>query len=125
YAPTMSITALGVIGLLARQRPRPDHLHVSFQIVLQLRHLIEAGAAEEATDGRYARVVAYLEGQPILFVEGKESRLADFRVGDHRAELIHDKRLPAAAAAPLPEDDRSRRRKLDCEGHDCKQRQEQ
>src|SRR5690606_4852373 len=89
--------------LLAHDRPRSDEAHLALQHVPQLRQLVEARLAEEATDTRNARVVPELVVAIPLFLQLRTlfQELLEDLVGvfDHRGEFAA---LEASAAPPDP-----------------------
>src|SRR4029079_4553448 len=61
--------------------------------VPQLRHFVESGAAEEASDKRYAWIA----------LRGPHGTTIRFRVHVHRAELVHLEKLTAVIVNPSVE----------------------
>ena len=90
------------------QRPRADQRHLAAQDVEELRQLVDRPAAQEAADGRDARVVADLEERALLLVQLLELVLLALRVLVHRAELEAGERR-AAHAGPTRAVDRGAR----------------
>src|SRR5262249_21718856 len=101
--------ALTGLGLRARQRPRADQRHISTNNIPELRQLIQAGFAQNTTQGSHARILFDLERRPVLLIKGHEIRLPGLGVNHHGAELVHQEGFSAPAAAQLLEKDRAAR----------------
>ncbi len=90
-------------------RPRPDQAHLPPQHIVKLRQFVEACAAQNAPDTRYARIVCNLKGRLLC-------QLAQVNQGvkpllgavDHAAQLENAETAAILADAHLAEEDRSR-----------------
>src|SRR3990172_4670089 len=84
-----------IVGVRAeRSRSRPYETHVAPQHVQDLRHLVEAGLAQEGAEPRDAGIVRDLEIGPRQAVYARELRLELRGVHDHGAELDHPQSPP-------------------------------
>src|SRR5260370_26869664 len=92
---------------------RDDDAHLAAENVDELRELVNAELANEATDACYSRVARHLEDRPGLLVVRHQLGLELLSVGNHRAKLEHVKLLPMLTNAQLPEKNRAARSQLD------------
>mgnify|MGYP003694496391 CR=1 FL=1 len=97
---------IDAIDVAHRQRARADEAHVAHEHVRELRQLVEAQAAEQATEAGAARVFLDLEDRTLGFVQVLELGLQLFGVDDHRPELVGGEAPPIEADALLDEEDR-------------------
>src|SRR5580700_3870089 len=111
-------------GLCGQRGPGPDQGHLAEYHVQELRELVQRSAAQEAADGRDPRVPAHLEQHPVALVQREERLLAQFRVGDHGAELQHRERLPILAHPGLGEERRTAVVEHDGQGDESQDRAE-
>ena len=96
------------LHLLDRQGPGSHEAHLAAQDVPELRQLVEAVAAEEATERGDARVVGDLEDGTLHLVAVGEAGLELLGIEAHRAELDHVERAAVEAGADLAVDRRAR-----------------
>ena len=104
---------LQLLVVADRERPRTDERHLAEEDVHDLRHLVEREPAQEAAQGRHARVVLDLEQRPRCFVCRLERGLARGRVRVHRAELQHPELLLTETDALVAVEDGPARGELD------------
>ena len=95
-----------LVGLRERHGPGPDHGEVAQKHVQELRHLVEGGLSQQATQARDARVtVDLLLSLPLGHLGLVEVALgALVGVGVHGPELEDADRLPVKPHALLAED---------------------
>ena len=92
---------LGTVALdqLDLLRARPDHAHVATQDVDQLRHLVQAQAAQHPPRSGDPRIGPQLEHRLGQVLEHHVIGKRLLGVGDHRAQLEH---AEGNAAPPSP-----------------------
>src|SRR5262249_7837997 len=101
------------IELAAEGRPRSHQAHVALEHAPQLRQLVEAVLAQDATERRDARIVSDLEYGALHLVLRLELHLPPLCVSDHRGELVAGERVAVQADhAPRVQDRQLRRREL-------------
>ena len=110
---------------LADQWPRAHKRHLPFEHVPNLGQLVEVGAPQEPPHPRDPRIVNYLEGGSVPFVQFSQFVLIGIGADHHRTKLVYHEPLAATAVTPLAVKDRAARGRLDRNGYQYKQRQQQ
>ena len=126
---------LVLLELVRERRARPDERHVAAQHVPELRQLVEARLAQEASDRRDPRVAGQLEERgsrraaawPLALMNCADELAMKgvVRVHVHRAELQHRERLHRSARPAPAEEDRPAGLQLHQRGDQQEQRRQQ
>ena len=123
HAEATPVPVLGEALVVAhRQRSWSYEAHVPQKYIEELRKLIQAGLAQEATDGSNPRIVLELERRTGGLVEMFNLLHPSFRVNDHRSKL-EDSEAPFAKTQPfLHEKSRTLRGQADEQGDSSQHR---